>query len=48
MREKHILKIKKTKQAIENTNSKQRKHELIRHLRKLQKDLKIYDSYRRC
>ena len=33
-------KIRETKAQIENTNSKQRKYELHRHLNKLQKQLK--------
>lgn len=47
MREKHIKEIQETKEQIYKTRSRERKRQLTRHLRKLQKELKTYDSYRR-
>ena len=47
MREKHIEEIQTTQKQIYRTQSKERKRQLLRHLRKLQKELKIYDFYRR-
>lgn len=47
MREKHIEEIRETKNQIYKTQSKERKRQLLRHLRKLQKELKIYDFNKR-
>lgn len=47
MREKHIEEMRETKEQIYKAQSRERKRQLIRHLRKLQKELKIYDFYRR-
>ena len=46
MVQEHLNEIKETKRQINLEKSKKRKYELTRHLRKLQKELQLYNKLR--
>ena len=47
MVEKHLKEMNETKKQIRSTQSSRRKYELMRHLRKLQKEYNLYCALRK-
>lgn len=46
MRQKHVDEMERIKRIIKNTDSTSLKRDLIKHLYRMEKDLKEYDKYR--